>query len=97
MRLGLLFGLLMLVGISNYPNLQNFKVSKKYDMCFDNTHPFNRSKSSKLAFQILLFCLVIQATNDKCLESISSNVGILVRFDYEIILLAEIQNKWDIE
>jgi hypothetical protein len=48
----------------------------------NGTYSFNRSKSAELALKVLLCGIIAQSGNDKCLESIATNVWVILGFVY---------------
>lgn len=51
--------------------------------CWHDTNTLDGAKTPKLPFQVTLVSVVAETGNDESLEGIATNVGILVRFDYQ--------------
>lgn len=81
---GLLFllGSLMGMRVSDDADLHGYVSSiRSMQWYLGSTYALNRAKTTKLSLKVLLICLVRESRNNERLESVATNVGILVRLD----------------
>ena len=79
MRLALLVTLLICMGISDYPDLKEISFACMFGDYFGRTYTFNRPEAPKLPLEILLIGFVAETRDDQRLESVASDVWIILR------------------
>lgn len=77
----LLVGSFVSMGISNNADLCMLASSlSECRQVFGETNAFNGTKATKLALKVSFIGIITESRNDKGLESIAANIGILVWF-----------------
>lgn len=77
MLLLLLIGLLVLMCVGHYADLQILSVNMHNELKL--THSLNRSEPAEFALKILLRSIIAKPCNNECLKGIASDIGIFLR------------------